>query len=409
MSPQHGADQPKVQAGRYLWIALPLIFGVVVTQALIPQGLPVLYPFIQAEFGLTRAQVGIITSSYAAAFGVAVLPAGMLADYFGVKRLVTISLLSVAALTLLFPLAYSFPIVLALSAVIAIAASPLHPASTLAVIGWFPVRVRALVMGLKQTGFPIVGVFTAALLPALSLVVGWRIAAAVTGLVVMVIAVLFIWKYRDVPRSGEVVHKFNFAALRTIVRDRALLTSIVWGSAFSGFHYIVVTYFMLFLMEELGFSAIAAGGMLAMAHVGSSFSRSLWGAASDFVFRGRRKPVLVIIGFVTVAWMVCISFTNILFNPVILYLIAIVIGSSTMSYQGVLTTLIGEQAEPGQVGGTVGFASMGNHACQMLMPPLFGFLVDLTSSYPLGWRVAAAVALAVTLALMAFSKEPQGR
>ncbi len=70
------SGQGETRAGHYLWIALPLIAGATLAQALMRQGLPVLYPFIQDEFGLSRAQVGLITSALAFGFTATVLIAG---------------------------------------------------------------------------------------------------------------------------------------------------------------------------------------------------------------------------------------------------------------------------------------------------------------------------------------------
>ena len=379
------------------------------SQSLIAQGLPALYPFIQSEFGLSRAQVGLITSSYAIGFGTSVALAGWLTDYFGVKRIIISSLLGLIAFTLVFPLAYSFPVILALMAVIAIMAAPLHPAGTRAILGWFPGRIRALAMGLKQTGVPVAGALTAVVLPTIAVVIGWRMAAATTALFVLVIAIVFMLLYRDTPRGRETVRKFNFTTLQTILRNRPLMTSIIWGSTISGVRYVVLTYLMLFLIDELGHSAIMAGGMLAIAQISSSISRVLWGAATDFVFHRRRIPALAIIGFLTVIWMLSASLLSPKVPVTIIYLIAIVIGISILSYPGVLTTLIGEQAEARQVGVTVGLSSMLNHVAQIAMPPLFGYLVDISSSYSLAWRVTATVALVCTLALLAFGREPQRR
>ncbi|MFC2001705.1 MFS transporter [Chloroflexota bacterium] len=409
ISQKGGIGQETTQSGRYLWIVLSLITGAALSQALMRQGLPVLYPFVQDEFGLSRAQVGLITSAQAIGFAVAVIMAGWLTDTFGVKRMVTIALLSLAAFTLAFPLAYSFSIVLALTTLLAIIASPVHPATTLAVIDWFPVRTRALAMSIKQMGIPLAGTLAAALLPALALVIGWRMAAAATSLFVLAIAISFIFLYRNAPRNTQAIHKFNLASLKTILRNRGLVTNLLWGSAFIGLQFVALSYFMLFLIEELELSAIMAGGMLAIAQASSIIGRVMWGAVSDFVFRGRRLVVLAITGFLTVSWMLGISLLDVGVSSVMVYLTAIVIGISTLSFHGVLNILWGEQAEAGQVGVTIGIASAVAHVSMMVMPPLFGYLVDISSSYSLGWTVTAAVALASTLALLTFGKEPQRR
>ena len=404
--PPRDAGQSTLQAGHYLWIALPLIFGTMVAQSLMSQGLPVLYPFIQSEFGLSRAQVGLITSSYAIGFGATVGLTGWLTDSFGVKRITTISLLGLTVFTLAFPVASSFTFILILVALIGIVSSALYPAGTRAVMDWFPGRIRAFAMSLKQTGFPIGGALTAFLLPIIAVAIGWRLATAATGLLVLVVAITFMLLYRDIPREKGDIHKFNFATLQTIFRNRPLMITILWGTLFMGLRFTVLTYFMLFLIEKLGYSTIVAGSLLAIAQVSSSVSRVAWGAASDFIFRRRRIPALAIIGFLTVLWMLGASWLTPEFPEIFAYFIAVVIGISILSYPGVLTALIGEQAEPGQVGVTVGLASMSNNAATLVMPPLFGYLVDTSGSYSLGWIITAGVALVCTLALLTFGREP---
>jgi len=403
------SGQGEIQAGYYLWVVLPLVSAAALAQALIRMGLPVLYPFIQSEFGLSLAQVGLITSALAIGFVVVVLLAGWLTDNFGVKRMTTMSLLSVATVTFAFPLAYSFPITIVLVALIGIAATPVFPATTRAIMDWIPVQIRAVAMGIKQAGVPFGGALTAAVLPVLAISIGWRMAAASTGLLVLVTAIAFIFLYHDAPRSIQAVHKSNLTTLKTVLRNSGLVMTMIWGATLVGLQFIVLSYFMLFLIEDMELSPITAGSMLAIAQFSSIIARILWGAASDFVFHGRRIVVLVIIGFLTVLWMLGASLMGVGVPSAVVYLIAIIMGISNLSYHGVLHTLVGEQADAGQVGMTIGLASTLSHVSMMIMTPLFGYLVDITSSYSLAWRVAAAVALVCTLALMVFGKESQRR
>ncbi|MFC1981769.1 MFS transporter [Chloroflexota bacterium] len=401
--------QETIQTGRYLWITSLLVTGAALAQALSRQGFPVLYPFIQNEFGLSRAQVGLITSAMSIGFAIAVVLAGWLTDIFGVKRMITVSLVCTTAFTMAFPLAYSFSIVLVLAAIIGIVSCPIVPAATRAVVDWFPDRIRALAMSIKQMGIPIAGALTAVVLPVLSLAIGWRMATAVTGLLILAIAVAFISLYRDAPRGVQPAHKFNLATLKTILRNRGLVTTILWGATFAGFQFIALSYFMLFAIEELELSPIVAGGMLAIAQSSSIFARVMWGAASDFLFRGRRIVVLAITGFLTVLWMLGASLIGAGVPSAAVYLIAIAIGISTLSFHGVSVTLVGEQAEAGQVGTTAGVSAMMASSGRVVFTPLFGYLVDISGSYSLGWRVAAAVAFVSTLGLLGFSRERQQR
>jgi nitrate/nitrite transporter NarK len=270
---------------------------------------------------------------------------------------------------------------------------------------WFPVRIRGLAMSIKQMGIPAAGALTAAVLPALAIATGWRMAAAATGLLVLLIAVAFISLYHNAPRAVQSERRFNLATLKNIFHNRDLLITISWGTVFIGFQFTTLSYFMLFLIEELGLSAVMAGGMLAIAQVTSTIARVGWGAASDFIFHGRRIVVLAITGFLTALWMLGASFTGDGAPNFIIYIIAIVTGISNLSFHGVFHTLSGEQAEKGHVGTTIGVVSTVSHVSMMIMPPLFGYFVDIIGSYSQVWRAAAGLAFVCTLGLLVFGKE----
>ncbi|MFC1981395.1 hypothetical protein ACFLVN_04030, partial [Chloroflexota bacterium] len=74
-------------------------------------------------------------------------------------------------------------------------------------------------------------------------------------------------------------------------------------------------------------------------------------------------------------------------------------------FHGVVITHIGEQAEAGQVGTTLGINGTVWHVIMMVMPPCFGYLVDISGSYSLVWRAAAAMAFVSTLGLLSFGRE----
>ena len=187
------------------------------------------------------------------------------------------------------------------------------------------------------------------------------------------------------------------------------MVTLIWGGTFVGLQLIFLSYFILFLMEEMRISAVLAGGFLAIAQVSSSVGRVFWGAASDFIFKRRRMVVVATIGFLTTAAFLGISILQFGASSALLIVLAVVIGASVLAFQGVFTALIGEIAEPGQVGITVGAASTLMRVGMIAFPPLFGKLVDMTGLYHLAWQVTAGIALITTLFLLVLGREPQSR
>lgn len=394
-----------IQLSYYPWIVLALVFGAQLTEALIPLGIPLLYPFIQAEFALSRAQIGFITSFTGFGTLLTALLGGWLVDYFGVKRVMVIALFSAVVALGLFNFAGSFYILLVLAIFLGMTHSPVYPGTTRAIMDWIPGKIRGLSMSLKQTAVPVGGALVAAVLPALALTVGWRFSAVLIGLPILLVAISFLPLYHNPPTIRTAKSRVGFSALMRLVQNRSLIAATLWGVTCIGLQYTILTYFILFLMEALHLSPVMAGGLLALAQVSSMFSRILWGAVSDFIFHRRRIPVLVIVGFLTTLALMGMSLLST--GADISVVVAIILGISILSWPGVFTTLIGEMADEGQVGITIGFVNTIMRIAVIILPPLFGYLVDTSGSYELAWRVTALLAFLSTLILLLFSREPQ--
>jgi MFS family permease len=400
-------DKGSEKTSVYAWIILSLALFAQFTEALAVNGIPVLYPFIQSNFNLTHAQIGLITASFGVGGVATVVLAGWLIDTFGVKRVMSLTLFILALCLIAFPAASTFIILLALGILVGVAVAPIYPATSRAIMDWMPARIRGLSMSLKQSGTPIAGAVAAAALPTLALLLGWRGAAVLIGVFSLIIASMFLLFYRDVSRGSVSTGRPTLAALFALARNRSLMVTLIWGGVFVGLQLVVISYFILFLVEELQTSAILAGGLLAVAQVSSSVGRILWGAVSDFIFKGRRILIVSVIGLLTAVALFGISILQLGAPAVIIIGLAVVIGASLLSFHGVFTALVGEISEPRQVGITVGAASMLMRVGMITFPPLFGNLVDISGSYHLAWQVTAGVALITTLLFLVLGREPE--
>ncbi len=399
-------DQSSVKTS-YPWIALSLAFAGQFIEFLAFASLAVLYPFIQGSFTLTHTQVGLITSAHAAGGLLVVLLSGWLVDAFGVKRVMFITLVGLALCMVSFPLASIFPILMVLAVLVGITSAPAYPATSRIIMDWLPKRIRGLSMSLKQAGVPLAGALAATILPTLAIILGWRTALALTGPVAIIIAIGYLVLYRDISTSSVKTDKLHHSALLNIVRNRNLMVTCIWASIFVGFQFVILSYFILFLVEELHVSVTIAGGLLAIAQISSMVARIFWGAVSDFAFKRRRVAVLAIIGFLTIAGLLGTSLLHLGAPRIIEVILAIVIGASTLSFHGVLTTLVGEMAKPGQIGTAVGVASTLYRIGMIAFPPLFGKIVDISNSYYVGWNAMAGLALISTMMLIILVREPK--
>ncbi|MGH7886777.1 MAG: MFS transporter, partial [Candidatus Binatia bacterium] len=190
----------------FRWAILALISFSHILGASAQYGISTLAPFYQDELGLTRAQVGLFISAFYLAMTGASFGAGWLADRMGVRKTTWQGHLSVGVCIGATAWAPSFAWACACFFLCGLGYAFLNPASTKGVMVWFHRDERATAMGIKQTGVPAGGFFTALLAPPLVLFIGWRGAFVALGIVNFFFAFLFsyLWREpaRDVDRSA---------------------------------------------------------------------------------------------------------------------------------------------------------------------------------------------------------------
>jgi len=146
----------------------------------------------------------------------------------------------------------------------------------------------------------------------------------------------------------------------------------------------MLTYFILFLNDELGVPVVVAGGLLAVLQVSNIVMRIGWGVISDTLSGGRRKPVLLVSSLATAGMILVMALLPNGTPTWALVLVAIGLGGTVTSWVSVHSTLLAELSGPTQVGTTLGYASTVQRASIVLAPPLFGLVAD-TAGYQVAW------------------------
>jgi len=142
--------------------------------------LPPLLPLVMAEFGTDYFTMGIIVSVFSYAFGLGSLPAGILADRIGPRRLVSLYLFGAGSAGLLVLPAGSLLMYAIIMGLMGAFCSAYHPAAnTLISLG---IREKGTAFGIHG----IAGSIGVAIVPALSAwigtLMGWRAPHVVFGL-----------------------------------------------------------------------------------------------------------------------------------------------------------------------------------------------------------------------------------
>ncbi|MBI2861592.1 MAG: MFS transporter [Chloroflexi bacterium] len=397
----------QAELGRYHWVVLASLGLILGTTILVRDGIGVLAPFLQADLQISRAEFGLYLSVVSLGSMFSSLPFGHLADTFGTRWILASGSFILGALFVIFGWIPSWGQGLAIAFLVGLLFGSIPSVTTKAVLDWFPMRVRATAMAIKQTGLPL-GITLAGLtMPALALALSWRHAVAVEGVAIMVSAVVLFLVYRDPSDSSRVALSpgGGWRALRDLLgnRDIAFLNLAMATSV--AVQYGFTAYWVLYLNQYHALSAVAAGGYFALAQFTNAFGRIGWGVASDRLFAGSRRAPLAIIAFLTAGIIGGFASLTPGASEWVLAAGSALFGLVSLPWGSLAITLLSELAGREHVGTAAGLGSTVNGIGLALGPVLFGYIVDQTGSYRWGWLFLAFCSIVAFLLFLSVREE----
>lgn len=361
-----------------------------------------LAPFLQNSLQITRAQVGLLTSSLYFGSILVSIPTGRLADRLGVRRLLLIGPAAMAFFFFLFSLVNTYPVAWLMALFAGMGYGVLNPATAKAIMCWFSAKGRATAIGIKQSGVTIGAALAAALLPTLAVALSWRTSLAVLGAVILAVAVLCYLFYREFPGAVPSAERpgHTDTGLVTVMTNRNIILFSLVDCVWSSIQMSISTYLVLYLKETLLFSVVLAGGYLAAAQVSAGVGRVAWGVISDLLFNSRRKIVLLIIGIITTITTMSMGALSTSAPDWLLFLIVLLMGFSVLGRHGLLITFVAELAGKKLAGTAMGVSITIIYVGIIIGPPLFGHIADRTHSYELSWLIFGSASALATAALL---------
>jgi ACS family hexuronate transporter-like MFS transporter len=381
----------------YPWIVLLASTLVQTAASFGNQAISPLAPFLVDDLGLARADVGLlVTATYFGASFVLVV-AGSLSDRFGVRALFLLGMTLAGLPLALASVAPSYVWLLVLMALYGVGNGFALPPTTRAIVEWFPNRNRGLAMGVKQTGVALAGMICGLTVPSLGQALGWRGTILILGAVTVVSGVLAWIAYRDRQDHGAGGTRATRPGLGTVLGNRNLLLLGGVTLLLAGVQLSLVGFLVLFLNERVGMSVAEAGLLLALTQAGGIVGRIGWGVVSDTLLDGRRKPIMALIGMLAMASSLVLALTGPETPRVVLVLTLAVAGISAVGWNGINMTFVAELAGRQASATAAGMNLTASYLGIMILPPIFGLLVDLTGSYTSAFQVGAAASLASLL------------
>jgi len=290
-------------------------------------------PAFMKEFQITPLQVGLLSSSYFYSYLTMQLPAGMLVDRFGARKVLSLGIILFTAACWLFAHTTNFYVAQVSRILMGLGAAPVISTTFALVAHWFPANRFALIIGLTDTLGMLGGIAGQAYLAGWVEQIGWR--STITGcfFVGIIIALFIVLIVRDQPKAIDSPEQTvnPFTQLSEVIKLpqiwlNGIYVAMVWGAAiaFTGLWSVP------FLQAQYQLSLTTAASISSVVFVGIATATPITGWLVDN-FSHLRRPLMfgwTIAGLVSLTLAIYCTHLPLLLLIILLFLF----GCSTSSY-----------------------------------------------------------------------------
>ncbi len=344
-------------------------------------------PELSLAFASTAEQFGSLSAYCLYAYGIMQIPAGLLMDRFGPRRLLTFACICCALGSLMFGIATTLGEAKFGRVMIGVGAA-------FALIGclkiahhWFPANRFALMTGLSATVGFLGAVFGLSTVSKVIEILGWRASMQWGGVAGLLLSVLLWVIIKNDKPNG---HGHVLSPHAKTVNSRELLAGFgeilkhkqTWCAAlYAGLMYVPTLAFgglwgIPFLQEAHGFDRATAGVSISLIYVGWACGAPFWGFISDY-YRRRNTPMMV----ATLATLaICLALLYI--HPlslgtlnVLLFTLGFFSSSFILAF-----AVVRESTRPQNAATAIGFTNAINTFGGAIAQPIIGKILDMNAT-----------------------------
>lgn len=356
--------------------------------------------FIAESVGLTPMEKGLVVAVPLLSGSLLRVPAGMLSDRFGAKR-VGIGLLTLLYIPLLvgWTAGDTLPSLLIMGLLLGTAGASFAVALPLA-SRWYPAEKQGLAMGVAAAGNSGT-VITNLVAPTLAAAIGWRNVFAVALIPLSLVLIAFVLLAKESPRDeGARASSLGFRDLLNAMAQRDLWSFCLFYSVTFGGYVGLTSFLPLLLRDQYGMAALTAGNVTALVALAGSVSRPFGGWVADRL--GGVRVLMLALGGISIVYATMSRLPPPAITIPVLFLGMCCLGLGN----GAVFQLVPQrfQREIGTATGVIGaVGGLGG----FFLPTLLGAVKQASGSYAAAFMVMATVAGCATLSLRHTAKTQQ--
>lgn len=395
---------------KYSWIVVAMLWIVAFLNYLDRILITSMRDPIVAEFGLSDAQFGLLTSVFLWSYGIISPFGGYFADLYSRKKVIVFSVMIWSAVTMWTGYAQSFQEMLIARVIMGISEACYIPAALAMITDYHRGRTRSLATGLHMSGL-YAGLALGGLGGYIAELYGWRYGFHIFGIVGIFYSFILLYALKDAkPECLEsenidapAVEKINLAgAFKALFKVSSFYILLFYFAVLGMVNWLVYGWLPTFLKDHfnlaLGEAGISATGYI---QIGSFIGVILGGVLADRWATKNKKGRLymLIIGFSLGAPFLILMASTAIFGIAIIAMI--IFGVARGVNDANLMPILRQITDSRYIATAYGFLNFLSTIVGGLMVYVGGVLKDANISLAIIYQVAGVAMLIATWSLFA--------
>ncbi len=238
--PQHDSSSLAIAFPRQRWEVVGAIVIVSFLTILARAGISGAKLEMAHDLVISDLGFGLVFGAFALGYAVFMVPCGLLADRWGPRKSLTLSVFFWSLFTLCTGLASGISVLIGIRFLFGLAEAGVYPQAARALHNWTLARERGLALGLLNMGSRLGAAFGLLAAPVCVAWLGWRESFVFLGIIGVIWAAIWFWWFRDTP--GIKLNRHKVEAFSSGDENTRVTNKTPWRAFLSSRNFYLITY-----------------------------------------------------------------------------------------------------------------------------------------------------------------------
>ena len=232
---------------------------------------------IKSDLSLNYTQSGALMSAYFIGYTLGQIPWGVLADRYGSRRIISISILGVSVFTGLFGYSTNFFVAFATRFLSGLLGAGVFVPAVRLISGWYNSNERGTALGIMNIGGSVGLILVTWMSPLLAAAFNWRISIGIQCIFGVTLSTLIWLSIRD----GNISKNNSRSKIVLAFRQRSFWILALAQFIRLGSYYTFLAWLPLMLKEDYSLGVVAVGGAMSLFNMAGVVFFSLGGVLDE--------------------------------------------------------------------------------------------------------------------------------